>query len=69
MITERLLANPSQSELMILSKVLDGSDPELLKYCLEDLVIVLQDDSICLSLCVSSLLLFKYSKVNYGPEL
>jgi hypothetical protein len=58
MITERLLANPSQSELMILSKVLDGSDPELLKYCLEDLVIVLQDDSICLSLCVRYQFLF-----------
>ena len=59
LVTERLLANPSQGELMILAKIMDGSDPELLKYCLEDLAITLQDDSVCLSLCVS---LKKYLK-------
>ena len=58
MVTERLLSNPSQGELMILAKILDGSDPELLKYCLEDLAITMQDDSICLSLCVSQILIF-----------
>ena len=61
LVTERLLANPSQGELMILAKIMDGSDPELLKYCLEDLAITLQDDSICLSLCVS--LKKKYLKI------
>ena len=56
LITQRLLSNPCQNDLMILAKVIDGSDPELLKYCLEDLAITLQDDSICFSLCVSSIL-------------
>ena len=53
MITQRLQNDPSQSDLMILAKVLDGSDPELLKYCLEDLAITLQNDAVCLSSCVS----------------
>lgn len=55
MVTERLLTNPNAGELMILSKILDGSDPELLKYSLEDLAITLQDDSICLSFCTNYL--------------
>jgi hypothetical protein len=66
MVTERLLSNPSQGELMILAKILDGSDPELLKYVLEDLAITLQDDSICLSLCVSLIIIQDSTILKYS---
>lgn len=66
LVSQRLLSQPSDTDLMITGHIINGSDPELLKYCLEDLVLVLQDDSICLTMndsfledlleCVSAML-------------
>jgi len=53
MVVERLLENPNAGELMVFSKIIDGTDPELLRSVQEDLAITLQHDKICLSYCVS----------------
>jgi hypothetical protein len=63
MVVERLLSNPNAGELMIFSKILDGTDPELLRSVQEDLAITLQHDKICLSYCVSKI--FKSLQLGY----
>lgn len=54
MISQRLLAQALDTDLMILSHIIIGSDPQLLRGNIEDLAMTLQDDSVSLTLNVSS---------------
>ena len=53
MVSQRLLAQASETDLMVLSHIIIGSDPQLLRGELEDLAMTLQDDSVALTLNVS----------------
>ena len=53
MVSQRLLAQASETDLMVLSHIIIGSNPQLLRGELEDLAITLQDDSVALTLNVS----------------
>ena len=50
MVSQRLLAQASETDLMVLSHIIIGSNPQLLRGELEDLAITLQDDSVALTL-------------------
>ena len=62
MVSQRLLAQALDTDLMILSHIIIGSDPQLLRGSLEDLSMTLQDDSVALTLNVRILL--KYSIIK-----
>ena len=53
-ISQRLLSQASYTDLMVVSHIISGSDPLLLRGHLEDLALVLQDDSVCLTSNVSA---------------
>ena len=56
LISQRLLAQASYTDLMVVGHVISGSDPVQLRNYLEDLTLTLQDDSVCLTSNVSSFL-------------
>ena len=53
LVSQRLLSQASYTDLMIVSHIISGSDPLLLRGNLEDLALTLQDDSVCLTSNVS----------------
>ena len=48
-ISQRLLSQATYTDLMVVSHIISGSDPLHLKGNLEDLTLVLQDDTVCLT--------------------
>ena len=54
-VSQRLLSQATYTDLMVVSHIINGSDPMLLRGHLDDLALVLQDDSVCLTSNVSNL--------------
>ena len=52
-VSQRLLSQATYTDLMVVSHIINGSDPMLLRGHLDDLALVLQDDSVCLTSKVS----------------
>jgi len=48
-VSQRLLSQATYTDLMVVSHIINGSDPMLLRGHLDDLALVLQDDSVCLT--------------------
>ena len=48
LIVQRLISQPSTCDLLILSNILKGTDPETFEECPKNIANVLQNDSVCL---------------------
>jgi hypothetical protein len=49
LVSQRLLVQASETDLLIFSHILVGSDQLLLRPCLQDIALTLQEDSVCLA--------------------
>ena len=68
LVSQRLLAQATYTDLMVVSHIISGSDPMLLRGHLEDLTLTLQDDSICLTSNVRSLHFISLLCISVRPQ-
>ena len=72
MVSQRLLAQASYTDLMVVAHIITGANPTLLRGDLEDLTLTLQDDTVCLTsneVYLDSLLECVKAILTVSPEI
>ena len=72
MVSQRLMAQASYSDLMVVAHIITGANPTLLRGDLEDLTLTLQDDTVCLTsneVYLDSLLECIKAILSVSPEI
>ena len=63
-VSQRLLSQATYTDLMVVSHIINGSDPMLLRGHLDDLALVLQDDTVCLTSNVSNISILIHNQLQ-----